>query len=54
MIDTIKLIIKYLQSDYKISVKGLTNDKQCFIISTVALGLWSRFSCFTPFILYLV
>ena len=33
MIDTIKLIIKYLQSDYKISVKGLTNDKQCFILS---------------------
>ena len=45
------------ESDYKISVKGLTSDKQCFIISTVVgsvVGFGKDYFflyCFTPFIL---
>ena len=43
------------ESDYKISVKGLTNDKQCFIISIVAVRALVTivlFLFFTPFFIF--
>ena len=39
------------ESDYKISAKGLTNDKQCFIISIVTVRAYGRDCSFFVFLL---